>query len=53
MENHQKFMHRALEEASHALQAGDFPVGCVLVDNGQVIASGRRKNSSAGCRQAK
>ena len=39
-------MRRALEEASHALQTGDFPVGCVLVDNDQVIASGRRQNSS-------
>ena len=45
MEPHEKFMRLALIEAEEALEAGDFPVGCVLVDNGKVVASGRRKNS--------
>lgn len=44
-ENHQKFMHLALTEARQALTAGDFPVGCVLVRNGEVVARGRRINS--------
>ena len=46
MEQHEKFMRLALAEASSALEAGDFPVGCVLVKDDQVLASGRRKNSS-------
>jgi tRNA(adenine34) deaminase len=46
MKQHEKFMRLALTEASSALAAGDFPVGCVLVKENRVIASGRRKNSS-------
>ncbi|MCL7488682.1 MAG: nucleoside deaminase [Desulfobulbaceae bacterium] len=46
MEQHEKFMRLALAEAEEALEAGDFPVGCVLVDNGKALARGRRKNSS-------
>ena len=46
MEQHEKFMRLALTEAATALEAGDFPVGCILVENNQVIANGRRKNSS-------
>jgi tRNA(Arg) A34 adenosine deaminase TadA len=32
-------------EAGRALTAGDFPVGCVLVDAGGVVAAGHRINS--------
>ncbi|GAB4342423.1 MAG: tRNA adenosine(34) deaminase TadA [Desulfobulbaceae bacterium] len=39
-------MRIALEEAGAALADGDFPVGCVLVEDGRVIARGRRINSS-------
>ena len=39
-------MRLALAEATAALETGDFPVGCVLVDDGRVLASGRRINSS-------
>jgi tRNA(adenine34) deaminase len=43
--SHQKFMHLALTEARQALTAGDFPVGCVLARNDEVVARGRRINS--------
>lgn len=46
MGQHDQFMHLALAEAASALKTGDFPVGCVLVENGQVLASGKRCNSS-------
>jgi len=35
------FMQRAIEEAGRAAEGGDVPVGCVLVRDGQVIATGR------------
>lgn len=38
-------MRLALAEAETALNNGDFPVGCVFVSEGQVIAKNRRKNS--------
>ena len=45
MANHQHFMQIALSEAEDALKQGEFPVGCVLVQDNQVIARGRRHNS--------
>ncbi len=45
MSEHEKFMEMALRQARQALSAGEFPVGCVMVHNGEVIASGRRSNS--------
>jgi tRNA(adenine34) deaminase len=45
MNYHEQFMRIALDEAAASLKAGDFPVGCVLVANGQVLAQGRRINS--------
>ncbi len=41
----EKFMGLALEEARKALAAGDFPVGCVIADGQQVVASGFRTAS--------
>ncbi|MCI5159095.1 MAG: nucleoside deaminase [Candidatus Electrothrix sp. AUS1_2] len=41
----ERFMLHALEQASRALDAGEFPVGCVLVRNNEIIRSGRRRNS--------
>jgi len=35
----------ALAEAEKALSANEFPVGCVIVANGEVVASGHRTNS--------
>lgn len=38
-------MELALEEAQKALNAGEFPVGCVLVHKGRVVAAAGRENS--------
>ncbi|HIJ77767.1 MAG: nucleoside deaminase [Desulfobulbaceae bacterium] len=43
--NHEYFMGLALAEAGKALAAGEFPVGCVLVANDEVVGVGRRENS--------
>lgn len=42
---HEHWMRLALAEAEVALAQGEFPVGCVLVHNGEVIASGKRTHS--------
>lgn len=47
---HEQLMDLALDEARAALAAGEFPVGCVMVAGGQVVAKGRRQNSLEGCR---
>jgi tRNA(adenine34) deaminase len=36
------FMSKALDEAEQALSHGEFPVGCIMVYEGEVIASGTR-----------
>lgn len=41
-------MKKALKLAKHALDRGEFPVGCVLVYNGKVIAQGEREGTSRG-----
>ena len=38
-------MRHALDQARLALEAGEFPVGCVLVRDNEIIRSGRRRNS--------
>jgi tRNA(adenine34) deaminase len=38
-------MEMALSLAREALDAGEFPVGCVIAAGGQVVARGRRMNS--------
>jgi tRNA(adenine34) deaminase len=41
---HEAWMREAIAEARSAWQAGDVPVGCVIIDNaGQVIARGRNR----------
>ncbi|WP_321495357.1 nucleoside deaminase [uncultured Desulfobacter sp.] len=40
------FMDQALEQARIAYGQGQFPVGCVIVQDGQVIASGARSGTS-------
>lgn len=41
------FMGLAIDEARVALAAGEFPVGCVIVDQaGRVVATGARQNST-------
>jgi tRNA(adenine34) deaminase len=37
-DQHERFMREALREAELAAEAGDVPVGCVLVHGGQIIA---------------
>ncbi|XOF32524.1 MAG: nucleoside deaminase [Candidatus Electrothrix sp. YB6] len=43
------FMQEALSEARLALEAGEFPVGCVLVLDDLIIARDRRRNSEGTC----
>ncbi len=51
-EQDEQFMRVALTEAKLALAEGEFPVGCVLVQDGQIIAQGHRRNSSsASCNE--
>lgn len=40
------FMEQALAEARQALDAGEFPVGCVIADGRRVLATGARTGSS-------
>ena len=42
---HRCFMDQALELAAAALAAGEFPVGCVLVRGGRVVATAGRRHS--------
>lgn len=44
-EQDERFMRDALFDARLALEYGEFPVGCVIVYENQVIARGRRVNS--------
>jgi tRNA(adenine34) deaminase len=39
------FMDEALKEARKALARGEFPVGCVMVHRGQIVARGSRKGT--------
>ncbi len=45
MQQHEEFMGLALSEAAQALAAGEFPVGCVLVAEGEVLVRSRRVHS--------
>ena len=36
----EQFMREALAEARLALAAGEVPIGCVIVENGQIIGRG-------------
>jgi tRNA(adenine34) deaminase len=42
---HHEYMRHALSQAKAALAAGEFPVGCIMVADGQILASGRRTSS--------
>ena len=43
--DYEYFMKKALEQAKKALDAGDFPVGCVLVRQNRILAEGARKGT--------
>jgi tRNA(adenine34) deaminase len=45
MDRHEHFMDLALQEARLALQENEFPVGCVLVCDNEVVGRGRRVNT--------
>ena len=47
---HEHYMDAALDEARAALAAGEFPVGCVFVAGGAIVARGHREHSGEGCR---
>ncbi len=42
MKNDEYFMEIALNQAKSALSAGEFPVGCVMIYDGDVLVSGSR-----------
>nr|WP_321414341.1 nucleoside deaminase [uncultured Desulfobacter sp.] len=44
--DHEFFMEQALEQARNAFDQGQFPVGCVVVQDDRVIASGARVGTS-------
>jgi len=44
----EKWMRLALEQAQAALSKGEFPVGCVITDGEEVVASGSRIASRGG-----
>ena len=50
MSEHEQWMRAALDEARQALDEGEFPVGCVMVADGRIVARGRRLNSAEGSR---
>jgi tRNA(adenine34) deaminase len=43
--DYEHFMKKALEQAEKALDAGEFPVGCVLVHQNRILATGARKGT--------
>jgi tRNA(adenine34) deaminase len=45
MKTHEKYMQFALLEAREALAAGEFPVGCVMVHENEIVSRGKRINS--------
>lgn len=47
--DHEHFMTKALQQAEAALNAGEFPVGCVMVHENRIIATGARKGSTGDC----
>lgn len=46
MMNYNYFMEKALGQAKKALSAGEFPVGCVIVCQDKIIATGFRTGTS-------
>lgn len=44
--DYEYFMERALDQAENALSENEFPVGCVLVYQNRIIATGSRKGTS-------
>jgi len=47
--DHEYFMTEALQQAEAALNTGEFPVGCVVVHENRIIATGAREGSAGDC----
>ena len=43
--NYEHFMVKALDQAKKALAEGEFPVGCVMVHQDKILATGSRKGT--------
>lgn len=50
VKNHEKYMSEALKHARQALNNKEFPVGCVFVAGGEIIAQGKRINTTSSDR---
>ena len=44
--DHQAYMRRALELAAEAAEAGEVPVGCVIVREGKILSEGRNRRET-------
>ena len=47
--DYEYFMTKALQQAETALAAGEFPVGCVMVHEERIIATGAREGTTGDC----
>ena len=45
--DHELYMQKALELAREAALEGEVPVGCVIVRNGEIVATGRNRREPA------
>ena len=45
--DHELYMQKALELAREAAIEGEVPVGCVIVRNGEIVATGRNRRETA------
>ena len=45
--DHEVYMKKALELAREAVLDGEVPVGCVIVRNGEIVATGRNRRETA------
>ena len=43
MSDHERWMARALDLAREAAEAGEVPVGCVIVREGAIVGEGRNR----------
>ena len=46
IDTHELFMRQALDQAQRALDAGEVPVGCIIVHQNQIIAKGHNQRES-------
>jgi len=49
---HEDFMRRALALAREAAEAGEVPVGCVIVREGEIVGEGRNRREERGLASA-